>query len=189
MWALDLSAMPRLSDTTMEAVMASLTRKQRETIELVGAGHTAKEIARKLDISPSAANKRIEGLRKIFGGCTKFEMARKYRKYNEKYLQTYDFSHPKISCDGQSSHLPEPLETLDQSSQHLASQGFEFADAAPVRIVAPWETSCEPRVVPEALDRDGSGFSRILVAVGIAIGLGVLAIVILGVAQALEVYS
>ena len=181
--------MSRLSNTTMEANLASLTRKQRETMELVGAGHTAKEIARELDISPAAANKRIENLRKIFGGCTKIEMARKYREYKENHHKTYNFSHPRVPCDGQSSHLPDPPEDIDEGSQHLAGQGLEFSDATPVRIVAPWETSREPRVVPEALDRDGSGFPRILVAVGIAVGIGVLAIVVLGVAQALAAFS
>lgn len=58
----------------------SLTEKQREVLSLVAEGMTSKEIARKIGISESAVNQRIEVIRQRLGGLPRTQIARLYRR-------------------------------------------------------------------------------------------------------------
>lgn len=62
------------------AALAGLTDKQREVLSLVSEGMTSKEIARKLRISESAVNQRIEVIRQRLGGLPRTQIARIYRR-------------------------------------------------------------------------------------------------------------
>ncbi|MFM5950878.1 MAG: helix-turn-helix transcriptional regulator [Novosphingobium sp.] len=64
------------------ALLDSLTDKQREVFLLVAEGMTSKEIARKLGISESAVNQRIEVVRQRLGGMSRASIARLYRDTN-----------------------------------------------------------------------------------------------------------
>jgi len=68
------------------AVLDKLTEKQREVLSLVSDGLTSKEIARKLDISESAVNQRIEMIRHRLGGLPRSQIARLYRRQSTVML-------------------------------------------------------------------------------------------------------
>lgn len=61
------------------AVLDTLTDKQREVLTYVADGLTSKEIARKLDVSESAVNQRIESIRQRLGGMPRSQIARMHR--------------------------------------------------------------------------------------------------------------
>lgn len=69
--------MPDIVEQT--ALLDALTDKQREVIALVSEGMTSKEIARKLGISESAVNQRIEMIRQRLGGMSRARIGRLYR--------------------------------------------------------------------------------------------------------------
>ena len=61
------------------AVLDALTDKQREVLIYISEGLTSKEIARKLGVSESAVNQRIETIRQRLGGLPRSQIARLYR--------------------------------------------------------------------------------------------------------------
>lgn len=63
-----------------------LTEKQREALSLISEGMTSKEIARKLGISESAVNQRIEVVRQRLGGLPRTQIARLYRRMSTVVL-------------------------------------------------------------------------------------------------------
>src|SRR4051812_18136011 len=62
------------------AVLDALTDKQREVLIYVSEGLTSKEIARRLGVSESAVNQRIEMIRQRLGGLPRSQIARLYRR-------------------------------------------------------------------------------------------------------------
>lgn len=64
------------------ALIDRLTPKQREVLGLVSEGLTSKEIGRKLGISESAVNQRIETIRQRLGGMPRAKIGRIYRRQN-----------------------------------------------------------------------------------------------------------
>ena len=62
------------------ALLDALTDKQSEVLVFVSEGLTSKEIARKLGISESAVNQRIEVIRQRLGGLPRAQIARLYRR-------------------------------------------------------------------------------------------------------------
>ena len=57
------------------ALLGALTDKQSEVIAFVSEGLTSKEIARKIGISESAVNQRIEVIRQRLGGLPRADRA------------------------------------------------------------------------------------------------------------------
>ncbi|WP_296680932.1 helix-turn-helix transcriptional regulator [Novosphingobium sp.] len=68
------------------SALDGLTDKQKEVLALVADGMTSKEIARKLYISESAVNQRIEVVRQRLGGMPRTHIARLYRRMNTVVL-------------------------------------------------------------------------------------------------------
>lgn len=66
----------------LDATFERLTAKQREVLSLVSEGLTSKEIGRKLGISESAVNQRIETIRQRLGGLPRAQIGRIYRHQN-----------------------------------------------------------------------------------------------------------
>ena len=62
------------------ALLDALTAKQSEVLVFVSEGLTSKEIARRLGISESAVNQRIEVIRQRLGGLPRAQIARLYRR-------------------------------------------------------------------------------------------------------------
>ncbi len=62
------------------ALLDRLTAKQKEVLGYVADGLTSKEIGRKLGISESAVNQRIETIRQRLGGMPRIRIAQLYRR-------------------------------------------------------------------------------------------------------------
>lgn len=62
------------------ALLDLLTAKQKEVLGYIADGLTSKEIGRKLGISESAVNQRIETIRQRLGGMPRAQIARLYRR-------------------------------------------------------------------------------------------------------------
>ena len=178
--------MVRRVDQSVGAIVESLTKKQRQALELVASNHTTKEMAHKLGMSEPAAIKRVLALREKFGGVTKNQLARKYQNFQQNTDQTYQISIPSDDVHGKKFHLLQSSPHEENCDGHHADSTVEFSDAIQTRIDIPWADYDEPTVVPGALDREGSGVLRIAAAVLVALGVAVLALVIIGVSAAVE---
>lgn len=99
------------------ALLDALTDKQREVLTLVAEGMTSKEIARKLAISESAVNQRIEVIRQKLGGMSRAQIARTYRRTSTLVL-TIPTSN---SLTGKSNQLMP----LDEPEQQSSPEGVE----------------------------------------------------------------
>tara|TARA_A100001391_G_scaffold78331_1_gene50552 strand:- start:11664 stop:12191 length:528 start_codon:yes stop_codon:yes gene_type:complete len=157
----------------------SLTVKQRETMDLLCEGWTSKEIAAKLDISESAVVQRIETVRAKAGGMLRKELVRLYREHSDALSAGYKQNTGKIF------HLSEHDPDTDTGIGNGADDDLVLSDAMSFQRSAPWASQSEPRVVPEVLDGDSAALYRLLAAVGLALGMVVLTLVLLAVAEAL----
>lgn len=114
--------MAAISDQS--ARLDAITPKQREVLRMVAEGLTSKEIARKLDISESAVNQRIETIRQRLDGLPRSQIARLYRHQNT-LLITLPTSN---SLTGKPIHLQVEGETIQPSSSEgavdLENPGF-----------------------------------------------------------------
>jgi DNA-binding CsgD family transcriptional regulator len=118
--------MAAISDQT--ARLDALTLKQREVLRMVAEGLTSKEIARKLGISESAVNQRIETIRQRLGGLPRSQIARLYRHQNT-LLITLPTSN---SLTGKPIQLQVDGDTIQPSSSEgavdLVDPGFIETD-------------------------------------------------------------
>ncbi|MBN8501527.1 MAG: helix-turn-helix transcriptional regulator [Sphingomonadales bacterium] len=119
------------------ALLDTLTDKQKEVLALVSEGMTSKEIARKLGISESAVNQRIEVIRLRLGGLSRSQIARIYRR-TSTLLMTIPTSN---SLTGKSIPLTIDPDVAHQSSPEGAN-GF-------ARQTAMNLACCNPPLFPD----------------------------------------
>lgn len=174
-----------------------LTQKQAETVRLLAEGLTAKEMAYALGISHSAVAQRIENLRGKFGGVTKNELARQARRWlaSASSAQPTQDSGPwpdlqgsVQACEkdtGQKNHLPHQSGLGHQSSRNRFETELRLSDSFVVDASPPWASERYERLVPEVLDGEHAAPARWVFVVGLAIGMTVLLLVLLAVANAL----
>lgn len=147
------------------ALLDALTDKQREVIALVSEGMTSKEIARKLGISESAVNQRIEVIRQRLGGLSRARIGRLYRDTSTLVI-TIPTSN---SLTGKSIQL----QTRDEVEQHPLPEGVDdlAAPAAEELGVLQPSTHLSPR----------RGSQGILYRLGMIvwIGVGIAALIVL----------
>lgn len=158
----------------------SLTEKQIETLELLADGRTGKEIAARLDVSPSAIVQRIEAVRAKFDGASRNELARMYRDYKQLTGEE--------ACNeftGNSFQLPDTALDPDEEDRVHPRSDLAFADSVTTLTEAPWQKRIEPRVVPEVLDGEGAVTFRWVYMVGAALGTAMLLLVLLAVSSAI----
>ena len=158
-------------DTIAEqtAALNALTDKQREVLALVSEGMTSKEIARKLGISESAVNQRIEVIRQRLGGLPRTQIARLYRRMSTVLL-TIPTSNPVTGKAIQL--LPGDAEGHDPDTE-----GAEVSTALS-QVKNPFGSHPS---IPTFLDRLLDGPNRVwgrLFAI-VALGSGLLAIAVL----------
>ena len=127
--------------TKASFVIASLTAKQREVLDLLLEHKTSKEIARRLDISPYTVDQRINFAKDKLGARTRGEVAVAYRQLVE-------------SC-GQSAYgnsgIGEPAIVGDGSD----GAQFPLPESAPPEPVSPDgvpKPEADFSVVPELFD-------------------------------------
>ena len=116
--------MPDLREQT--AQLDALTDKQREVLGYVSEGLTSKEIARKLGISESAVNQRIETIRRKLDGLTRAEIARLHRRQSTLVI-TIPTSN---SLTGKSLQLQD-LAELGQTSSTEGAGTLAALEAGP----------------------------------------------------------
>jgi DNA-binding CsgD family transcriptional regulator len=156
------------------ALLDALTHKQREVIALVSEGMTSKEIARKLGISESAVNQRIEVTRQRLGGMSRAQIARIYRQTSTLVI-TIPTSN---SLTGKSIQLQREAE-LEQQSSPEGAEALSASASDGNGVLQP--STFSPRImVPH------STAMRLAVVVAVACGLLASAILILAVAQAIN---
>lgn len=140
------------------AIFATMTAKQHQVFALVAENRSSKEIAGMLGVSESAINQRIEVVRSRADFPPRAHLARTYRAF--------------ASRNALPAHLEHPMAQLalaqDQSAQ----------PEAPAPLPSDW-------IVPAALSGPRAGLNRAAAMVVIAAGLLMVAMIGLGVAQAL----
>lgn len=152
------------------ATLDALTDKQREVLALVSEGMTSKEIARKLGISESAVNQRIEVIRQRLGGLPRTQIARLYRRMST-VLITIPTSNP---ITGKSIQLqPEVNE-----EQQPEPEGAEVS-TAPSQASNPFGS--HPSTLSSVLDGPSRIWWRLAAIVLIATGLLAAAVLCLAV--------
>lgn len=164
-------------DAAVAAMFDKLTSKQHEVLALVADNHTSKEIAWRLGISESAVNQRIEGVRNRAGFPPRAELARAYRQH----VQGKAYK----SLTGEIPQVPGGASLDHEIDQDETAGTFTLADPLPFRVAAPWQEVDADRIVPRVLDGPAGGLNRMVAMVVIAGGLLAVAMVGLGVAQAL----
>lgn len=156
------------------ALLDALTDKQREVIALVSEGMTSKEIARKIGISESAVNQRIEVTRQRLGGMSRAQIARIYRQTSTLVI-TIPTSN---SLTGKSIQLQREGEPGQQSSPEGAET--ELASARTGNGVLQPSTFSPLPLVPD------STAMRFGVIVAVTFGLLASAVLVLAAAAALN---
>lgn len=175
-------------------IFSRLTPKQHEVLALIAENRTSKEIAWQLGISESAVNQRIEAVRSRAGAPPRAELARNYRRWKEGLEGRQSTpGQPAETCNaitGENTQVPAQAGIAENPARDEAadaSQSLALADSIPFTVQAPWQGfDAGPRIVPEALDGANAGLNRVAAMVAIAGGLLALAMIGLGVAQALS---
>ncbi|MDE2437007.1 MAG: helix-turn-helix transcriptional regulator [Sphingomonadales bacterium] len=166
-------------DDIIEQTVAlnALTDKQREVLALVSEGMTSKEIARKLGISESAVNQRIEVIRQRLGGMPRSQIARLYRRTSTVVL-TIPTSN---SVTGKSIHLQHDGAEAQQAEP-------EGAGVSTTPLLAMNPIGSQPSNLFFGIDSALGGPNRLWYRLGCTVLLimGVLACAVLGLTVAIS---
>lgn len=161
-------------EISQAALIDRLTSKQREVLVLVSEGLTSKEVGRKLRISESAVNQRIETIRQRLGGLPRSQIARIYR-HQHTLLITLPTSN---SLTGKPIQLQLGSDADQPSSAEgangLEKPGFEEADGV-----------LQPSTFSSSLTQPRGFLPRLAMVVGIAVGLAALLVLLLDAADKL----
>lgn len=150
------------------ALLDRLTPKQREVLAYVSDGLTSKEIGRKLGISESAVNQRIETIRQRLGGLPRAKIARLYRRQST-LLITIPSSNPVTG-------KPIQLQADHDPSQLLSAEGV--VDLA-VPEAGEGSGRLQPSTPPSIWNGPGAVWVRLSAIVGLALGLVALGVLLL----------
>jgi DNA-binding CsgD family transcriptional regulator len=149
------------------ALLDALTDKQREVLALVSEGMTSKEIARKLGISESAVNQRIEVVRQRLDGMSRAQIARTYRRTSTLVL-TIPTSN---SLTGKSNQLLSD----NEAEQHSSSEGVEdtvVSSGGEFGVL-------QPSTLPPVFHGRDAKLARTAAVVVIAVGIVALVVLVL----------
>ena len=161
------------------AVFDALTDKQRQVLIYVSEGLTSKEIARKLGISESAVNQRIETIRQRLGGLPRAQIARLHR-HQSTLLMTIPTSNSLTGnpIQLQSAHGPGQASDVE-GAVGLSAPGAQQGGGV-----------LQPSTISHRLDHAFSGptgpWLRIGAIVALAAGMATTALLVLSVATALD---
>ncbi len=148
-------------------LLAELTDKQRDVLDLLVQHKTSKQIARDLGISPHTVDQRILAARRKFSVETRNELAAEYMAAHA--LTGKDTLYGRSVY--QSSHVDHSAPRVDQGagSDTVSAGGNVHADNG----ISPESTKppVQYRVVPESFEGRYGYFWRLAALVGITLGL------------------
>ena len=161
------------------AILDTLTDKQQEVLSFVSDGLTSKEIARKLNISVSAVNQRIEMIRHRLGGLPRSQIARLYRRQSTVML----------TIPASNSLTGKPIAL--QASASLDQAGFVEGVVGPVELNArQYSGVLQPSTISRKLVTALAGperyWWRTAAIVTLAAAIAITALLALSVAQTLD---
>ena len=157
------------------ALLDALTNKQSEVLVFVSEGLTSKEIARRLGISESAVNQRIEVIRQRLGGLPRAQIARLYRRQST-LLMTIPTSN---SLTGNPIHLLQRSSAAQtEAVEGSANPGGSSAQSGAGVL--------QPSTTFQAFDGSARLWFRLGAIVAIALGIAATALLLLSIAAALD---
>ena len=165
--------MPETAEQT--TLLDALTSKQREVIAFVSEGLTSKEIARKINISESAVNQRIEVIRQRMGGLPRSQIARLYRRQRTLMLT--------IPTSNSLTGNPILLQAIGGSGQEGRVEGAAGPEAHGAGGIG---SVLQPSTISRTLNGPAGMWFRLGAIVLIALGIAVAALLILAVAETLQ---
>lgn len=157
------------------ALLDALTDKQSEVLVFVSEGLTSKEIARRLGISESAVNQRIEVIRQRLGGLPRAQIARLYRRQSTLLMT--------IPTSNSLTGNPIYLQQHGSAAQTTAVEGA--ANSAELNA-QPEAGVLQPSTKFFAADRSSRMWFRLGAIVLVAFGIAATALLVLSVAMALD---
>jgi DNA-binding CsgD family transcriptional regulator len=161
------------------AVLNALTAKQREVLMHVSEGLTSKEIARKLGISESAVNQRIETIRQRLGGMPRSQIARLHRRQSTVVMT--------IPTSNSFTGNPIALQSADGVAQASAVEGvFDLAASKAPQVGDVLQPSTIFQRLDSALTGPRSALVRIAAIVALAFALSATALLVLSVVHTLD---
>ncbi len=162
-----------LLDRDPAEVLADLTPKQEEVLDLLLQHKTTKQIARELHIAPNTVDARIAAVREKWGTTDRKATARVY----SHLLETCE----KTPC-GFSSLATDRLQNQELFRDLPGSPVFTVADA---QTFGHWPVHPESRTVLEALDSRFGKAGRVGAVLGLAMTLAITLVAMLAVAEVL----
>ncbi len=157
------------------AQLDALTEKQRQVIAFVSDGLTSKEIGRRLGISESAVNQRIETVRARLDGLSRAQIARLYRGQSTLVIT--------IPTSNSLTGKPIQLQDGANGAQPLSAEG---AADIPVRVTGETSGVLQPSTFSPQRYAQAGPVVRLGAIVAIAIGLAALAVLVLIAAETLD---
>ena len=156
-------------------VFESLTEKQREALDLACTHYTSKQIARRLKIAPATADKRIDAVRAKLEFLPRADLLRQYAEWKQGGDKT----------TGDPIPLTETFETSAQMEPQPTVNSFRFEDALVFDARSSWDHDSgwlRPGLKPSDL----SSTTKLLLILGGAIAILIVAVLSLAVSNALE---
>ena len=157
------------------ALLDALTDKQSEVLVFVSEGLTSKEIARRLGISESAVNQRIEVIRQRLGGMPRAQIARLYRRQSTLLMT--------IPTSNSLTGNPIYLQQHSGAAQTEAVEGAANLGGSSAQLGA---GVLQPSTNFQARDGSARLWLRLGAIVAIAFGIAATALVVFSIAMALE---
>ena len=157
------------------ALLDALTEKQRQVIAFVSDGMTSKEIGRRLGISESAVNQRIETVRARLDGMSRAQIARLYRGQSTLVIT--------IPTNNSLTGKPIQLQAGSNDAQPSAAEG---AATFPERVSDEKSSVLQPSTFSPFAQNQTSPLVRLGAIVGLALGLAALTVLVLVAAEAID---
>ena len=165
-----------MSDLSKQvALLDALTDKQSEVLVFISEGLTSKEIARKLGISVSAVNQRIEVIRQRLGGLRRSQIARLYRRQSTLLLT--------IPTSNSLTGKPIQLQKGGSTAQAISVEGAVNSAAADAQQEI---GVLQPSTNFQTLVRSHGSWFRLAAIVAVAAGIAATALLVLSVTATLD---
>lgn len=158
-------------------MLAGLTSKQVEVLDLLLMHRTTKEIARELEIAPNTVDQRIAGVREKWGTSNRKDTARLYSELLELCGKT--------TC-GNSRVASDPFDADSETQDLPVDPHFVLSDARPLGRFEEWGGYVEETPVGlEAFDRKFGRAGRFVAILVLALVLAMTLASSLSIAEAL----